>query len=346
MLVINAGPNDRHRPPFELDGGVIVPPSEVPERVPAILRGLQGIAGVRIEEVVPVESSEMTALHAPEYVEFLRETCAELHAARRPEAEAALFPSVFPYQPGQRAHGRKAQIGEYCFDTYTPLMAGTFDAALRTASAALRAADRVADSIESMVYAVGRPPGHHAERARFGGYSYLNGTALAAHRLSTRGPVAVLDVDVHHGNGTQHLFYDRADVRAASIHGDPAGLFPYFSGFANETGTGPGLGANRNFPLPPRTDDRAYQPVLESALEWLARDRPAFLVVALGFDTHAGDPIGGFALSTAYFGHIGEMIRQFGLPTIVVQEGGYGLDVIGECAAAFASGLGVMTRSE
>ena len=339
MLVINAGPNDGHRPPFEIDGGVMVPPSEVPERVPAILRGLQGMAGVRVEEVELVEPTEMTVLHAPEYVDFLRETCAELRAARRSDGEAALFPSVFPYGPGLRARGRKAQIGEYCFDTYTPLMAGTFDAALRMASAALRAADCVAAGGETVVYAVGRPPGHHAERARFGGYSYLNGTALAAHRLSARGPVAVLDVDVHHGNGTQHLFYDRADVRTASIHGDPAGLFPYFSGFADETGTGPGLGANRNFPLPPGTDDRVYQPALESALEWLAHDRPAFLVVAIGFDAHAGDPIGGFALSTGYFRHIGAMLRQFGLPTVVVQEGGYGLDVVGECAAAFASGM-------
>src|SRR5688572_6533379 len=172
-------------------------------------------------------------------------------------------------------------MGEFCFDTYTPLVAGTFDAALRTASAAVLAADAVAAG-ERVVYALGRPPGHHAERARCGGYSYLNGTALAADRLSRLGSVAVLDVDVHHGNGTQHLFYDRPDVLTVSVHGDPAGLFPYFSGYAEETGTGRGLGFNRNLPLPPKTDDACYQPALETALDAINRHRPAFLVVALG----------------------------------------------------------------
>jgi acetoin utilization deacetylase AcuC-like enzyme len=145
-------------------------------------------------------------------------------------------------------------------------------------------------------------------------------------------------VDVHHGNGTQHLFYDRADVRTASIHGDPADLFPHFSGFTDETGTGPGLGANRNFPLPLRTDNRGYQPALEAALEWLAAGRPAFLVVALGFDAHAADPIGGLALSTDYFARMAGAIRQLGVPTVLVQEGGYSLDDLGACAAAFVGG--------
>jgi acetoin utilization deacetylase AcuC-like enzyme len=150
--------------------------------------------------------------------------------------------------------------------------------------------------------------------------------------------VAVLDVDVHHGNGTQHLFYDRADVRTASIHGDPAELFPYFSGHADETGTGPGLGANRNYPLPAATDDCGYQPALEAALEWLSTGRPVFLVVAVGYDTHEADPIGGFRLSTDYFGRRAAVIRQFGVPTVLVQEGGYGLAHLGACAAAFGRG--------
>ncbi|HKB06339.1 MAG TPA: hypothetical protein VKD90_29360, partial [Gemmataceae bacterium] len=300
MLVVSTGPNAGHRPPFELDAGTVTPASEVPDRVPAILSGLTAVPGVRVVDAARIDPSVLSPLHDPDYVAFLREACAELTAAAEPDREPALYPSVFPYRAGRLGGGLKARMGQYCFDTYTPLLPGTFGAALRMASAALAAADAVVAG-ERVAYAVGRPPGHHAERARCGGYSYLNGTALAANHLSRLGPVAVLDVDVHHGNGTQHLFYHRADVRTASVHGDPFGLFPYFSGFVGENGTGRGRGANRNYPLPQATDDRGYHPALEAALEWLGMRRPAFLVVAIGYDTHEADPIGGFRLSTDYF---------------------------------------------
>ena len=338
MLVINAGANAGHRPPFEFDGEVLIPPSDVADRVSAILSGLKGLAGVRVEEVTPASPADVTVLHDPRYVAFLRDACLELSAGYRADFEPALFASVFPYQPGQRARTLIARMGEYCFDTYTPLMPGTFDAAVRTASAALHSAERVIAGKEAVAYAVGRPPGHHAEHARCGGYSYLNGTALAAHTLAKLGPVAVLDLDVHHGNGTQHLLYERADIRTASIHGDPAGLFPHFSGYVDETGTGAGLGANRNFPLPPGTDDVAYQPVLETTIEWLSQGHPAFLVVALGYDTHFADPIGGFGLTTGYYTRIAATLRQMNVPTVLVQEGGYALDHLGACAAAFVRG--------
>src|SRR5581483_2752913 len=165
------------------------------------------------------------------YVAYLREASAGL----RP-GEAA-YPSVFPYGPTPHVRGAKALRGAYCFDTFTPITHGTLAAALGGASAAIRGAELVAAG-ERAVYVLTRPPGHHAERDRCGGYSYLNNAALAADRLSKLGPVAVLDLDVHHGSGTQHLFYDRPDVLTVSIHGDPAGLFPYFSGFADETGIG------------------------------------------------------------------------------------------------------------
>lgn len=337
MRVIDAGPSPGHRPPFEVAGGLHVPPADLPARVEALRAGLAGVPGLHFTEVEPIDPAAVCPLHDPGYVAFLRDTCAELAAARTPDREPALYPSVFPFRAGQHARIPKARMGEFCFDTYTPLVAGTFDAALRMAGAALMAADAVAAG-ESVAYALGRPPGHHAERARCGGYSYLNGTALAADRLSRLGPVAVLDVDVHHGNGTQHLFYDRADVLTVSLHGDPAGLFPYFSGYADETGTGRGLGFNRNLPLPPKTDDQAYQPALETALDVIARHRPAFLVVALGFDAHVDDPIGGLALTTEYFGRLAGTIRQLGVPTVLVQEGGYGLGALGACAAAFVRG--------
>lgn len=338
MRVIDAGPNLGHCPPFEVNGGAQVPPSDVPARVDALRASLRGLPGLQFVTPEAIDPVALSPLHDPGYVEFLRDTCTELAAARTPDREPALYPSVFPYQPGQRARISKARFGEYCFDTYTPLLPGTFDATLRMASAAVGAAEAVADG-EPVAYALGRPPGHHAERARCGGYSYLNGTALAADRLSRQGSVAVLDVDVHHGNGTQHLFYDRPDVLTVSIHGDPAGLFPYFSGYPDETGTGRGLGFNRNLLLPPKTDDHGYQPALETALEVIARHRPTFLVVALGFDAHVEDPIGGLALSTDYFGRMAVLVRQLGVPTVLVQEGGYRLEALGACAAAFARGM-------
>jgi acetoin utilization deacetylase AcuC-like enzyme len=219
------------------------------------------------------------------------------------------------------------------------VVAGTYAAALGGATAALRAAGVVAGGAERQVYVLTRPPGHHAERDRCGGYSYFNNAAVAADRLSKLGKVAVLDVDVHHGNGTQHLFYDRADVLTVSIHGDPEGLFPYFSGFADETGAGAGLGCNRNLPLPTGTGVRKYQPALDAAVEAIGSFRPEFAVVAFGADAHEADPIGGFRLPTESFARMGDAVRQLGLPTVVVQEGGYNLAVLGESVAAFLAAL-------
>ena len=172
------------------------------------------------------------------------------------------------------------------------------------------------------------------KRGRCGGYSYFNNAAIAANRLANDGPVAVLDLDVHHGNGTQHLFYDRSDVLVVSLHGDPDHLFPHFSGFEDETVKLPGLGFNRNFPLPPGTGVRVYRPALEKALEVIGRFRPAFLVVSLG-TRHQADPIGGFKLPTEFFRSMGEAVRQLNLPTLIVQEGGYNLETIGDCVAEF-----------
>jgi acetoin utilization deacetylase AcuC-like enzyme len=335
MLVLCPGSNSDHAPPFEVDGGRVAPPADVPARIDAIRFGLSQVPGVRFRGVEPIDVAELSAIHHPGYIAFLEQTCRELQA----DTGAVLFPSVFPYRVGQSGRSRKGRLGEFCFDTHTPLMAGTFEAARLAASAGVRAADLVAAGAERLAYALTRPPGHHAEKARYGGYSYLNGTALGADRLSRIGPVAVLDIDVHHGNGTQHLFYDRADVLTVSIHGDPAFLFPHFSGFEEETGTGPGLGANINLPLPLKTEDGRYQRTLEIALERVARFRPAFLVIAVGYDAHERDPIGGFALTTPYYETIGRTIRQLGLPTVLVQEGGYGLADLGEIAAAFGRAL-------
>jgi acetoin utilization deacetylase AcuC-like enzyme len=332
MRVILNPRHAAHAAPHEVDNGGVVPPWEVPGRFDAIRAALQRRPGFVFEDAPALGEEAACALHDRAYVAYLREASAGLRAG------AAIYPSVFPFGPAPSVRGGRALHGRYCFDTFTPITAGTFAAALGGASAALRAAELVAAG-ERCAYVLTRPPGHHAERDRCGGYSYLNSAALAAERLSKLGPVAVLDLDVHHGNGTQHLFYDRPDVLTVSLHGDPARLFPYFSGFDDETGTGRGLGFNRNFPLRPATAGD-YHPVLGAAVELVGRFRPAFVVVSFGADTHEADPIGGFALPTGYFAEMGAAVRQLDVPTVIVQEGGYKLEVIGECVAGFLEELG------
>jgi acetoin utilization deacetylase AcuC-like enzyme len=334
MRVILNAKHAAHVPPHEADNGTPVPPWEVPARVAAIRAALEARGRFTFEESPPVAEDAVMGLHHPAYAAYLRETSAGLARARG-ESPRFVVPSVFPYGPAPKARGGRATRGAYCFDTFTPITPGTFAAALGGAAAALRAADLIAGGTERAVYVLTRPPGHHAEADRCGGYSYLNNAALAADRLSKLGPVAVLDLDVHHGNGTQHLFYDRADVLTVSVHGDPEHLFPYFSGFGDETGTGRGLGLNRNLPLPPGTGDRKYRPALEAALEAVGTFRPAALVVSFGADAHEADPIGGFRLSTEFFAKMGALVRQLDVPTVVVQEGGYNLEVIGDCVAGF-----------
>lgn len=313
-----------HAPPLEVEEGAITPPFEVPSRFDAIRRSLDAAGRFTFEEPLPIAVEELFALHDADYVAYLREG-------------ASPIPSVFPYGPTERTCSPRTRRGTYCFDTYTPITAGTFEAALGGAAAALNAAEILASGTEHILYVLTRPPGHHAERARCGGYSYFNNAALAANRLAKLGPVAVLDLDVHHGNGTQHLFFDRYGVLTVSLHGDPMHLYPFFSGFADETGTGRGLGFNLNLPLPAASTPREYEPALAAALERIAKQGPAFLVVPFGADAHEADPIGGMKLPTEHFAEMGRAVRALGVPTLVVQEGGYNLDVLGPSVAAFLS---------
>lgn len=338
MRVIQNPKHEAHAPPGEVENGAVIPCYEWPPRLTAIRTALDAAGGHTFEEP-PVASEEaLAAVHDPAYIAYLRETSAELRRARG-NTPKIQWPTVFPYGPAPRATGNRALRGQYCFDTYTPITGGTFAAALGGASAALHAAELVGTGRERQVYVLTRPPGHHAERDRCGGYCYLNNAALAAQHLSKLGKVAVLDLDVHHGNGTQHIFYNRADVFTISVHGDPAGLYPFFSGFTDETGTGAGLGFNRNLPLPPGTGVKEYRSVLAAAIDAISQFAPAFLVFGFGADTHEADPIGGFKLPTGYYREMGTVVRELGLPTVVVQEGGYNLDVIGGSVVELLKGL-------
>ena len=190
-----------------------------------------------------------------------------------------------------------------------------------------------------LAYALVRPPGHHAERRAFGGFCYFCSAGIAAHFLSLRGKVAMLDIDYHHGNGQQDIFYQRADVLTVSIHGHPRFAYPYFSGFADETGEGAGKGFNINYPLPEKVKGEQYRKVLARALKEIDRFRPKFLVVSLGLDPAKGDPTGTWSLSAKDFETNGYMIGQLRLPTLIVQEGGYNTRNLGINARRFFTGL-------
>jgi len=220
-------------------------------------------------------------------------------------------------------------------------VAGTWEAAFAAARCALTAAALVSEGARS-AYALCRPPGHHAARSVYGGYCYLNNAALAAQALRDAGSarVAILDIDYHHGNGTQDIFWARGDVHFTSIHGTPDTEYPYFLGYADETGVGEGAGCTRNFPLPRGTGWDTYAAALEEAMAGLRAFAPDALVVSLGVDAFEHDPISSFRLSSAHFADIGHRIAAAGWPTVLVQEGGYAVDDIGTNVVAVLSAFG------
>jgi len=272
-------------------------------------------------------------VHDPDFVQYLKTVCEQL-APTRP-----VYPYVFPVRrPERKPQELAVRAGYYCIDTFTPLDQNAYRAARAAVDVALSAADEVLEG-RPVAYAVCRPPGHHAGRRVFGGFCYFNNAAVAAQRLSQEGKVAILDIDFHHGNGTQDIFWNRADVLTVSIHGHPNFAYPYFSGFADEVGEGFGRGANRNFPLPENAGEERYLQTLERALELVERFKPLVLVVALGYDTMAGDPTGSFALRAHGLETVGRRLAALGRPLLVVQEGGYSLRNLRRGSAAFFRGV-------
>jgi acetoin utilization deacetylase AcuC-like enzyme len=245
------------------------------------------------------------------------------HQAHRPEAVAG-------------------QAGWYLSANSAPIVAATWTAALGSAHAAIDAADAVLSG-ERFAYALCRPPGHHAHTDMAGGFCYLNNAAIAAQRIldAGTGSVAILDFDVHHGNGTQQIFYQRDDVHYVSIHGHPAGLYPWFAGYPEETGAGNGLGWNLNLPLPPGAQNDAFTAAVAQGLDAIAAKHPATLIVSVGFDAQQGDPAANLSVDAAGFETVGRQIAALGLPTVLIQEGGYLVERLGANLTAFLTGLGV-----
>lgn len=305
---------------------------ERPVRVRAILAGLDGLP-VERRPTRHFSEEHLTAVHHPALVNYLKAMSHQL------DEKALVYPEVFPIRrPDRIPRALVDRAGYFCSDTFTPLTRNCYPAARDAADVALTAAALVLDG-ESFAYALCRPPGHHAERRIYGGFCYFNNSAIAAHYLSRHGRVALLDIDYHHGNGGQDIFYARPDVLTVSIHGHPRHAFPNFSGYADERGEGPGLGFNLNLPLEPPVDDERYIAVLDKALERIRAFRPNYLVVSLGFDIMKGDPTGSFAVTTAGMRRIGTRIGRFKAPTLVVQEGGYAVRNLRIGAHAFFDGV-------
>lgn len=332
MIVVYPSRHVRHRPPNEIFNGNRDPFAEVPERIENIKAALETLEGMRFILPQRFPLSWVERVHNPAYVSYIAE-------AGRAAKSTYVYPSVFPYGENQFTSQEVGLRGMYSFDMYTPISSATYEAARGSAMAALTAASHVRRG-ERVAYALCRPPGHHAERARMGGYCYFNNAAIAAEYLSCRGKVCVLDIDVHHGNGSQHIFYERDDVMVVSIHGDPDSLFPYFSGRASETGKGKGLGYTVNFPLSLHTSDDVYDIALRAALARIVAFTPEYLVVSVGYDAHTDDPIGRFDLSTAYYARMAGAISSLGLPTVLIQEGGYNTAMLGQVAKTFVEGFG------
>ncbi|HZB60605.1 MAG TPA: histone deacetylase family protein [Actinomycetota bacterium] len=329
-----------HDPPYEVNYGEVVRPVyERVERAERIREALAA-AGHPLVEPAPHGIEPVLAVHEPGLLGFLEQGWAAWRADGGPEV---LIPDSFPIPRLGRGGGRDlgggvGRPGWFCFDTATPMVAGSFSAALAAADAALTAADLVAAGAAA-AYALCRPPGHHAGPGYYGGFCFLNNAAIAARSLHRLGRVAVVDVDFHHGNGTQDVFWEDPEVLYASLHGDPAGHYPHFTGAADETGGGPGAGTNRNLPLPDGTGDDEYLASLAEAMAVVAGFDPATLVVSAGFDTFAGDPIGAFQVTTGGFRRIGAALAAAGRPTVVVQEGGYAVEALGANALALLRGV-------
>ena len=340
MRIFHDAGHARHDAQSELHEGRLVRSFECPERMERILAALAQAGFDPPSRPDPVPLEALARVHDPAYLRFL-ETAHDRWVAEHGGGEA--LPFAWPV-PGMRRTDPPEDIdgalGHYNFSVDTCITAGMWAAALGAAGCAHAGAGAVAAG-GGPAFALARPPGHHAHADLYGGYCYLNNAAIAAETLIAAGAarVAVLDIDYHHGNGTQAIFYERADVFVASIHADPRAEFPYFLGHADETGTGAGAGANLNLPLPAGTDAPAWMAALDAALARVADHRAEALVVSLGVDTFEGDPISRFRLATADFPGLGARLARAGRPTLFVMEGGYAVDALGANVAAVLGGF-------
>jgi acetoin utilization deacetylase AcuC-like enzyme len=323
-----------HAPALELHNGGFMPYAETAARAESILSAIG-----RTERPQDRGEAPILRVHPADYLDFLKSAHRDWLKAGR---EGDAFPYTFPVvRRRPLALDRiDARLGRFAMDACSPIAAGTWEAAYWNAQTMLSALDAVLAGDRS-AFALCRPPGHHAGADYVGGYCYLNTAAIAAEAAisANRPRIAILDVDYHHGNGTQDIFYSRGDVLFASIHADPATDYPFYWGHADETGEGEGEGATLNLPLPRGTTMAEFGRALDTALGRIASYTPDLLICSYGADTYAGDPISHFSIETADYSLISRRIASLGLPTVIVMEGGYAVDDLGANVAAFLSGF-------
>jgi acetoin utilization deacetylase AcuC-like enzyme len=325
------------------------PGTEVPQRMDAILAATMA-SGAQHVAAAAHGDDILDRVHDRALLDYLRRAWDGWVAAGFPDGygQDRVVPYVFPLPgllgslPTREPAAAHARAGRYCYDTMTLVGPGTWRAARAAVDVALTAVDAVVAGSARCAYALCRPPGHHASRTGFGGSCYLNNAAVAAEALLAAGVgrVAVVDIDAHHGNGTQALFYDRADVFYGSVHVDPAaGWFPHYVGFADERGEGAGSGANRNVPLAPGTGDAGWLAGVSQLVDEVAAHRCDAAVVSLGVDAARADPESPLDVSADAFRAAGELVGGLGVPVVAVQEGGYVLDTLGALVVATLEGI-------
>ena len=306
---------------------------ESPVRIPVILTEINKIQIFSELKVEVYPDKYITDTHDKALFRYLKSVCENLSPNK------AVYPYVFPVRNALKPpKDSTVAAGYYCIDTFTPLTSNSYKAARQAVNCVLTAADYVLSN-QTIAYGLVRPAGHHAERKVFGGFCYFNSAAIAAKMLKKYGKVAMLDIDYHHGNGQQDIFYDSPEVLTVSIHGHPSFAYPYFSGFADEEGIGEGEGFNINFPLPEKIDNEKYSRTLSKALKAIKNYNPDYIIVLLGLDPAKGDPTGTWPLVAADFESNGRLIGELKIPVLVVQEGGYNQKNLGNNAAAFFKGL-------
>ena len=321
--------NDKHSIHHVRERGYV----EAPVRIRSILNELLTSGIFELKPPHSYSEKHILEVHDRGYITYFKRICKSL-----PEGKS-IYPYVFPIRNSIRPpKDDSVRAGYYCIDTFTPLNKNAYLASKKAVDCALTCADLLLAG-EKMAYALIRPPGHHAERKSFGGFCYFNSAAVAANYLSKYGKVALLDIDYHHGNGQQDIFYERDDVLTISIHGHPSFAYPYFSGFADEHGENDGYGFNVNYPLPENVSGPVYRSHLHKALGKIKNFKPAYMVLAFGLDVAKGDPTGTWQLNSGDLEENGKILGELRLPMMVVQEGGYRTRSLGINALSFFRGL-------
>lgn len=340
MKIVYTPTHAAHGVKSEFDGVRPIPAYEVPLRAENVRTECEARKLGVFERPRDFGLGPIARVHDEAFMGFLRNAFQRFQAKHGRDVVEA-FPSSWPARrlrqiPGQDIDG---VMGYYCFDTATPILDGTWAAALDAVNCTLTAAGHVADAGDT-AFALCRPPGHHAAQDLYGGYCFFNNAAIAAQWLTDRGRrVAILDVDYHHGNGTQEIFYRRSDVLTVSIHADPAWAYPHFLGYADEAGEGAGEGFNLNLPLPFGTDWQVYEQALGVALARVDAFGPDVVIVALGLDTYAEDPIAKFRLYKDDYFKLGARLARLKRPVLFTMEGGYNLEALGIVTANALEGF-------